>query len=258
MIFTDTHTHLYLNAFDEDREAAIKKAIEQDVKYMLLPNIDSSSVENMLHLEKKFPENCFAMMGLHPTSVKENYKEELKQVEEWFGKRNFIAIGEIGIDLYWDKTFALQQEEAFRFQIDLALEKNLPIVIHSRDSFNEIINVLKDYRHKNLKGVFHCFTGTVEQAFVAIEFGFYLGIGGVVSFKNSGLIETVSKVGLEHMLLETDSPFLAPVPFRGKRNESAYINLIANKLAEIKNINREVVAEITTQNAVNLFKFIIS
>lgn len=255
MIFTDTHTHLYLNAFDEDRELAIQNAIDQDVKYMLLPNIDSGSVDNMLKLEKLFPENCFAMMGLHPTSVKENYLEELKNVEDWFAKRDFIAVGEIGIDLYWDKTFALQQEEAFRFQIELALEKNLPIVIHSRDSFDEIVNVLDDYRNKNLKGVFHCFTGTVEQANTAIELGFYLGIGGVVTFKNSGLAETVSKVDLKHILLETDSPFLAPMPFRGKRNESAYINLIANKIAEIKQTDREFIAEITTKNAKTLFKF---
>lgn len=256
MIFTDTHTHLYLDAFDEDREAVIKNAIDQEISYMLLPNIDSKSVKPMLDLCEQFPNNCFPMMGLHPTSVKENYKEELKRIEEEFSKRDFIAVGEIGIDLYWDKTFKKQQEEVFRFQIDLALEKNIPIVIHSRESFDEIFPILDAYSGKGLTGVFHCFTGTSEQANRAIDLGFYLGIGGVLTFKNSGLNKVVENVDLKHLLLETDSPFLAPVPFRGKRNESKYINIIAAKLATIKNTDKETVARITTANAIRLFKFI--
>ena len=255
MIFTDTHTHLYLNAFDDDRANVVKKAVEQDVKYMLLPNIDSSSIDPMFELCKAFPENCFPMMGLHPTSVKENYKEELEIISGWFEKQNFIAVGEIGIDLYWDQSFQKQQEEAFRFQIDLALKNEIPIVIHSRDSFDEIFNVLEDYRGSGLKGVFHCFTGSLEQANKAIDLGFYLGIGGVLTFKNSGLDKVIAEIDLKHILLETDSPFLAPTPFRGKRNESAYINLVANRLSQIKNIDREEIAKITTQNAIDLFKF---
>ena len=255
MVFTDTHTHLYLNAFDDDRANVVKNAIEQDVKYMLLPNIDSSSIDPMFELCKAFPENCFPMMGLHPTSVKENYKEELEIISGWFEKQNFIAVGEIGIDLYWDQSFQKQQEEAFRFQIDLALKNEIPIVIHSRDSFDEIFNVLEDYRGSGLKGVFHCFTGSLEQANKAIDLGFYLGIGGVLTFKNSGLDKVIAEIDLKHILLETDSPFLAPTPFRGKRNESAYINLVANRLSQIKNIDREEIAKITTQNAIDLFKF---
>ncbi|MCB0822776.1 MAG: TatD family hydrolase [Bacteroidales bacterium] len=255
MIFTDTHTHLYLNAFDDDRANVVKNAIEQGVKYMLLPNIDSSSIDPMFELCKAFPENCFPMMGLHPTSVKENYKEELEIISGWFEKQNFIAVGEIGIDLYWDQSFQKQQEEAFRFQIDLALKNEIPIVIHSRDSFDEIFNVLEDYRGSGLKGVFHCFTGSLEQANKAIDLGFYLGIGGVLTFKNSGLDKVIAEIDLKHILLETDSPFLAPTPFRGKRNESAYINLVANRLSQIKNIDREEIAKITTQNAIDLFKF---
>ncbi|HPE55860.1 MAG TPA: TatD family hydrolase [Bacteroidales bacterium] len=255
MIFTDTHTHLYLNAFDDDRANVVKKAVEQDVKYMLLPNIDSSSIDPMFEICKAFPENCFPMMGLHPTSVKENYKEELEIISGWFEKQNFIAIGEIGIDLYWDQSFQKQQEEAFRFQIDLALKNEIPIVIHSRDSFDEIFSVLEDYRGSGLKGVFHCFTGSLEQANKAIDLGFYLGIGGVLTFKNSGLDKVIAEIDLKHILLETDSPFLAPTPFRGKRNESAYINLVANRLSQIKNIDREEIAKITTQNAIDLFKF---
>ena len=255
MIITDTHTHLYLNAFDDDRANVVKNAIEQGVKYMLLPNIDSSSIDPMFELCKAFPENCFPMMGLHPTSVKENYKEELEIISGWFEKQNFIAVGEIGIDLYWDQSFQKQQEEAFRFQIDLALKNEIPIVIHSRDSFDEIFNVLEDYRGSGLKGVFHCFTGSLEQANKAIDLGFYLGIGGVLTFKNSGLDKVIAEIDLKHILLETDSPFLAPTPFRGKRNESAYINLVANRLSQIKNIDREEIAKITTQNAIDLFKF---
>jgi TatD DNase family protein len=255
MIFTDTHTHLYLDAFNDDRDEVVRKAIEQDVTYMLLPNIDNHSAKDMLSLCQKFPDSCFPMMGLHPTSVKANYKEELEMVTEWFDREQFVAVGEIGIDLYWDKTFQKQQEEAFRFQIALALQKNLPIVIHSRESFDEIMAVLMDYKNSGIRGVFHCFTGSLEQAESAIDLGFYLGIGGVVTFKNSGLDKVMEAIDLKHILLETDAPFLAPAPFRGKRNESAYINLIANKISEVKKISKSEVADRTTQNAIDLFKF---
>jgi TatD DNase family protein len=255
MVFTDTHTHLYLNAFDDDRNDIVRKAIHQNVKYMLLPNIDSHSVAGMLQLCDAFPAHCFPMMGLHPTSVKENFTEELKSVEAWHERMHFIAVGEIGIDLYWDKTHFKEQEEAFRFQIELSIRKGIPIVIHSRDSFDEIAKILADYRGSELKGVFHCFTGTIGQARQAIEMGFYLGIGGVVTFKNSGVEQVLKEIGLEHILLETDSPFLAPVPFRGKRNESSYINLIASRISQIKNTDRAEIARITTQNAFDLFKF---
>jgi len=255
MIFTDTHTHLYLNAFDDDRAEVLQNAIDQNIKYMLLPNIDSGSVSGMLGLCNEFPRNCFPMMGLHPTSVNENYRDELNLVEDWLGKKKFCAVGEIGIDLYWDKTYIKEQEEAFRYQIDLALKYDLPIVIHSRESFDEIFTVLEDYKNTGIQGVFHCFTGTLEQAHKAIDLGFFLGIGGVVTFKNSGLDKVVNEIDLKNIILETDSPFLAPMPFRGKRNESAYINIIARKIAEIKNIEITEVAEATTGNAKNLFKF---
>ena len=256
MILTDTHTHLYLNAFDDDRHEAVQRAIDQNIKYFLLPNINSSSVHDMLKLCETFPDHCFPMMGLHPTSVKEDYEAELKRLETWFEKKKFIAVGEIGIDLYWDKSYLNQQEKAFRLQIEIALGRDLPIVIHSRDSFDVVINILEEYNNSGLKGVFHCFTGTIEQAEKVIDFGFLLGIGGVVTFKNSGLNKVVEQIDLEHLLLETDSPFLAPVPFRGKRNESAYINLITTKISEVKNISKEVIAKITTQNAIQLFNFI--
>jgi TatD DNase family protein len=255
MVLTDTHTHLYLDAFDLDRQQVIENALENGIRYMLLPNINSDSAENIINLWLQYPENCFPMMGLHPTSVKENFKEELDLVAEWHEQERFIAVGEIGIDLYWDKTFQKQQEEAFRFQIDLALKKDLPIVIHSRESFDEIVSILKENKNTGVKGVFHCFTGNIDQANLVIEMGFMLGIGGVVTFKNSGLAETISKIDLKHLLVETDSPYLAPVPFRGKRNESAYARIIAQKIADIKNTSLSEVAKITTENAIQLFKF---
>ena len=256
MFLTDTHTHLYLKEFNDDRREMIERALEQDVKAMLLPNIDSSSINDMLKLSKQFPNNCFPMMGLHPTSVKENYLEELNQIEFWLAKEKFYAIGEIGIDLYWDKTFQKDQEIAFTKQIELAKKYQLPIVIHMRDSFDEVYEIVKKYTSPELTGVFHCFTGTIEQAKKIIELNFLLGIGGVVTFKNSSLDKVVEKVDIKYLLLETDAPFLTPMPFRGKRNESAYTRLVARKIAEIKNISLEEVAEITTSNAKQLFKFI--
>ncbi len=258
MYLTDTHTHLYLDEFNSDRAETVKRAIEQDTRSMLLPNIDSSSIDNMLKLCEQFPDNCFPMMGLHPTSVKENYKEELDLVELWLEKQKFYAIGEIGIDLYWDKTFLKEQQVALVRQIELAKKYQLPIVLHMRDSFNEIYSIVKDHISDELTGVFHCFTGNPEQAHKITDMNFLLGIGGVVTFKNSGLDEVVKEIDLKHIVLETDSPFLAPVPFRGKRNESAYIKLIAKKIAEIKNTTIEEIASITTENANRLFKFIIT
>ncbi|MCF8297745.1 MAG: TatD family hydrolase [Saprospiraceae bacterium] len=253
MILADTHTHLYLDAFDKDRKIVVEKAIKTGIELMFLPNIDSSTINPMHDLCKLFPKNCFPMMGLHPGSVKENYAEELQIAEKWLKKEKYYAIGEIGIDLYWDKTFVNEQEIVFREQLDWAKKFKLPVVIHCRDSFDEIITVLNDIDCSQLNGVFHCFTGSLEQAEIVMDFGFMLGIGGVVSFKNSGLDIVVKRVPLEKILLETDSPYLTPTPFRGKRNESSYIQLIAEKIAEIKKLPIENIAEVTTKNAIEFF-----
>jgi len=253
MILIDTHTHLYLNAFDDDREAMVERAIASGVKYMFLPNIDSSSVIGMHNLCDRFPENCFPMMGLHPTSVKENFEDELKKVEEHLEKNTYWGIGETGIDLYWDKIYYREQVVAFNRQIDLALEYNLPLVIHARESFTEIFRVLENRNIHGIEGVFHCFTGTLEDAERAIKLGFMLGIGGVLTYKKSGLDEVVAALGPDHLILETDAPFLPPVPHRGKRNESAYVIHIADKLSEVLSIPATELAEITTNNAARLF-----
>lgn len=252
-MFIDTHTHLYSEEFNTDRTHIIKKAITSGVKKMYLPNIDSTSIEAMLQLENEFPENCFPMMGLHPCSVNENVESELKLVEEWLGKRKFCAVGEIGIDLYWDKTFFEQQKMAFKKQIDWALKYELPIVIHCRDAFDEIFEILNSY-NKLPKGIFHCFSGNLEQANKIISLNkFKLGIGGVVTFKNSGLDKVVEQIDMSHLVLETDSPYLAPVPFRGKRNESGYLVMIAEKVAALKNLSIAEVAEVTSNNADKIF-----
>lgn len=222
---------------------------------MLLPNIDSSSIDDMLNLCGQFPNFCFPMMGLHPTSVKENYKDELDIAKDWLGKRKFCAIGETGIDLYWDKTFIKEQQEAFNRQIELAKNYRLPIVIHMRNSFEEIFEIVKQHASPELSGVFHCFTGNLDQAKKIIDMNFMLGIGGVVTFKNSGLDKVIENIDVKHLLLETDAPFLAPVPYRGKRNESAYLQIIAHKVAQIKNKSIEEIAAVTTANAKQLFKF---
>jgi TatD DNase family protein len=253
-MFIDTHTHLYSEEFNEDRTAVINTAISNSVTKLYLPNIDSNSIDGMLQLEKEFPDNCFAMMGLHPCSVKENYLDELTIVKKWLDKRKFIAIGEIGIDLYWDKTFIAEQEIAFKKQIDWALEYNYSIVIHCRNAFDEIFTILQSYS-KLPKGIFHCFSGDVEQAqkILALK-NFKLGIGGVLTFKNSGLDKVVETISIEDIVLETDSPYLAPMPYRGKRNESSYIPLIAKKVAELKNISIEEVENVTTNNANFIFE----
>lgn len=255
MILTDTHTHLYLDAFDLDRDQAINRAIELGIRYMLLPNINSESIGPMLRICEHYPGNIFPMMGLHPTDVKADFGEELTIVETWLEKQKFYAIGEIGIDLYWDKTFIQEQKIALREQIALAKKHQLPVVLHSRDSFDEIFEVIDDTIDNNLNGVFHCFTGNRAQAEKIIGWGFKLGIGGVITFKNSGLDKVIEDIPTEHIILETDSPFLAPKPYRGKRNESAYLKLIAEKLSEIKKLDVNEIASITTKNAIDLFHF---
>ena len=254
MHLIDTHTHLFLQQFDKDRSEVIHRALEKGVQQMLLPNIDTYSIQPMLNLCKEFPNNCFPMMGLHPCDVKENYLKELIIIEEWLQKEKFVAVGEIGIDLYWDKSTLSIQEDAFRKQVELAKKYKLPIAIHVRDSFDEILAILDELNDDNLSGVFHCFTGNEVQANHIINYGdFKLGIGGVVTFKNSGLDKTLSTIPIESLILETDSPFLAPTPYRGKRNESSHVVLVAEKLAEIYGKSLEEIADITTQNAKELF-----
>jgi len=253
MMFVDTHAHLYLKEFDADRPAVVERAFQQGVEQILLPNIDSTTVEGMLALCDAFPRHCFPMMGLHPRSVREDNESELKGTEEWLGKRKFCAVGEIGMDLYWDSTHAAQQEVVLRHQIALAVRYGLPVVVHSRNAIDRIITVIRASGHNNLRGVFHCFSGTPEQAGEITSMGFMLGIGGVVTFKNSALAGVVSKMDLQHIVLETDAPYLAPAPFRAKRNESAHIPLIAGKVASLKGVAVEEVAHITTENAMKLF-----
>lgn len=254
MTFTDTHTHLYSEEFNNDRTLMIQQAIAHGVATFYLPNIDSGSIDGMLQLETQFPTHCFPMMGLHPCSVNERYQEELATVKQWLDKRRFSAVGEIGLDLYWDKTFIKEQEIAFRQQIDWALEFGYTISIHCRSAFDEIYAILCSYKRLP-KSIFHCFSGTPEQAEQIIRLqNFKLGIGGVVTFKNSGLDKVVEQIDLKHLVLETDAPYLAPVPYRGKRNESGYIPLIAEKVAAIKGISLEEVASVTTQNAREIFE----
>mgnify|MGYP005991163219 FL=1 len=252
-MITDTHTHLYSEQFDEDRNEMIQRAKDAGVSRFFIPAIDSSYTESMLELESNFKNDVFLMMGLHPTSVKENYKEELAHVKEWIDKRSFFAIGEIGIDLYWDKSFLTQQQEAFRTQIQWAKEKKLPIVIHCRDAFDEIFEVLETEKSDDLFGIFHCFTGTKEQAEKAISYNMKLGIGGVATFKNGKIDQFLNEIDIKHIVLETDSPYLAPTPFRGKRNESSYITQVVEKLALIYGLTFDEIAEITTQNSKDVF-----
>lgn len=253
MIITDTHTHLYSSQFDDDRAELIQRAIDLGVSRFFIPAIDSSYTEAMLRLEKDFKDRVFLMMGLHPTSVKENYLEELNLVKQWLDKKKFYAVGEIGIDLYWDKKYLQQQQDAFKKQIEWAKEKGLPIVIHSRESFDEIFEVLDDVKGKNLRGIFHCFTGTYQQAIQATSYNMKLGIGGVVTFKNGGLDTFLKNIDLKNIVLETDAPYLAPTPFRGKRNEPSFILEILQKLSNIYNLSSQEIAQITTQNSKEVF-----
>ncbi|MBT8221130.1 MAG: TatD family hydrolase [Bacteroidia bacterium] len=246
MEFIDTHTHIYIDKFEVDFDEMMSRAANNQISTFVLPAIDSGHTEAMMSCES---ENVHLMMGLHPCSVGSNVGEELDYVRQWLEKRSFCAIGEIGIDLYWDKTFQAEQVGAFELQIDWAIEFNLPIVIHSRNSTSEVLEVLKRKAHPQLRGIFHCFGGSVEEANAIIDLGFLLGIGGVVTFKNAGLDKTLEHISLRNIVLETDAPYLAPAPFRGKRNEPSYIKIIAEKVAEIKNVDLEEVADRTTNNA---------
>jgi TatD DNase family protein len=254
MNLIDTHTHLFSSQFDEDRNAVVQKAIDNGVSKMLLPNISSETIEAMHQLCQDFPKHCYPMMGLHPCDVKNDYLKELEIVKAQLDKGKYVAVGEIGIDLYWDKSTLDIQKKAFRQQLIWAKEYDLPVAIHIRESFDEVFEVIEEVNDEKLRGVFHCFTGTKEQGLRAIDMGFMLGIGGVVTFKNSGLDQTLSGLPLAQLILETDSPYLAPTPHRGQRNESAFIPLMAQKLADIYEMDIEEVARITTQNAKTLFK----
>lgn len=253
MIITDTHTHLYSDAFDVDRAEMIQRAIDANVTRFFIPAIDSTHTESMLQLEKDFPEHVFLMMGLHPTSVKDNYKEELRLVDDLLAKREFCAIGEIGIDLYWDRSTLEIQIEAFRHQINLAKQYQLPIVIHCREAFDEVFEVLEAEKSDDLFGVFHCFTGTLEQAHKAISYNMKLGIGGVVTFKNGKIDQFINQIDLKHIVLETDSPYLAPKPYRGKRNESSYIYKVLEKMSQLYGKSEAEIAAITTENSKTIF-----
>tara|TARA_R110002072_G_scaffold142804_1_gene288278 strand:+ start:61094 stop:61858 length:765 start_codon:yes stop_codon:yes gene_type:complete len=252
-MLTDTHTHLYSEAFDKDRKEMMNRAIEVGVKRFFVPAIDSSYTEAMYELERQFPTEVFLMMGLHPTSVKDDYKKEIELVKQAFEERSFYAVGEIGIDLYWDTSTLDIQKIAFKEQIQLAKKYKLPIVIHCRDAFDEIFDVLETEKDDDLFGIFHCFTGTLEQAKKAISYNMKLGIGGVVTFKNGKIDTFLDQIDLKHIVLETDSPYLAPVPYRGKRNESSYLQLICKKLSEIYNLSEEKIAKITTENSKDVF-----
>jgi len=253
MMLTDTHTHLYAEQFDEDRNLVLQRALELGIKRFFIPAIDSSYYERMFALEKAYPENIFLMAGLHPTHVKSDFKDELRFVKKQLDTHTFYAIGEIGMDLYWDKTYVQEQQEAFLMQISWAKERNLPIVIHCRDAFDEIFEVLDMVNDDQLFGIFHCFTGNLEQAKRIINYGFKLGIGGVVTFKNGGLDKFLAEIDLQHIVLETDAPYLAPAPFRGKRNESSYLLNILDKMKDVYKLNAEEIAEITTVNSKEIF-----
>lgn len=250
----DTHSHIYSEEFDADRDAVVQRAKEAGVRKIILPNVDSESLPRMLALEARYPDYCFAAIGLHPTSVKENYREELAVVRSELERRKYIAVGEIGIDLYWDKTFLNEQVKVFQTQIEWALEYHLPIIIHQRDSFRETMGALKPFKNSGLQGVFHSFGGSVEEAREILDFGgFVMGINGVVTFKNARLSDTMRHFSLENFILETDAPYLTPVPYRGKRNESAYLAYIGEKVADIYGISPEELSTITDKTVEKLF-----
>ncbi len=250
----DTHSHIYSTDFIHDLDEVVQRAYSNDVRKIILPNIDSSSVKNLLDLADTYPHICFPLMGLHPTSVTQDYQEELQLVEYWLKKRKFYGIGEIGIDLYWDKSFLEEQTHAFRFQLELARQYKLPVVVHVRDSFDEVYQVLTEVKDDNLTGVFHSFSGTIDQANRVTDLGFKIGVGGVVTFKKSGMDQIISQIDPSHLILETDSPYLTPVPFRGKRNESSYLVYIAQKIADLHHMAVGDIAKITTENARKLFE----
>ena len=252
-MLTDTHTHLYSEHFNEDLSLVMQRTFDSGVKRLFIPAIDSATTEAMYLLEKQYPENVFLMMGLHPTSVKSNFKQELEHVKKQFLKRQFFAVGEIGIDLFWDKSNLENQKIVFKTQIQLAKKYKLPIVIHCRDAFDEIFKILESENDDDLFGIFHCFTGTEEQANKAISFNMKLGIGGVVTFKNGKIDTFLNKIDIKNIVIETDSPYLSPVPYRGKRNESSYLPLICKRLAEIYQLSEEEISIITTQNSKDVF-----
>jgi TatD DNase family protein len=253
MLLTDTHTHQYYETDPGRRQQLMQRCFDNGVRRLFLPNVDASSIEKVFSLADAYPENCFPMLGLHPCDVKANWREELEIIHQAIPVRKIYAIGEIGIDLYWDRTTLDIQVEAFKIQINWAKELKLPIVIHCRNSFDEVYEVLQQAYDENLRGILHCFTGTAEQAGKLIDLGFYLGIGGVVTYKNSGLDKVVEQIGLQYIVLETDSPYLAPVPFRGKPNESSHLIYVAQKVADLHQIPIEKVAEITTANSGKIF-----
>lgn len=253
MILTDTHTHLYSEAFDEDRAEMMQRALDHNVQRMFVPAIDSTYTQSMLELERSYPHNVFLMMGLHPTHVKDNYTDELEHVKEMLASRSFVAIGEIGIDLYWDKSLLKEQQDAFRTQIQLAKQYQLPIVIHCRDAFDEVFEVLESEKSDDLFGIFHCFTGNLVQAKRAISYNMKLGIGGVVTFKNGKIDQFLNEIDLQHIVLETDAPYLAPKPYRGKRNETSYLTEIVSKLADIYQVTEQEIARVTTVNSKAVF-----
>jgi len=255
MILTDTHSHIYSEEYSLDQDEVLNRAIGVGVSRIFVPAIDSESFESMLRVEERYPNNVFLMMGLHPTYVKENYKDELSFVAQKLTERKFSAVGEIGIDLYWDKTFLKEQQYAFEYQIQLAKQYNLPINIHCRDAFDEVLEILEQEKSSGFKGVFHCFTGNMKQAERAIDSGMKLGIGGVVTFKNGKIDQFLRDIDVSNIVLETDAPYLAPKPFRGKRNESSYIVHIAEKVADIYGLSLQEVAEITTANSKDVFGF---
>jgi TatD DNase family protein len=250
----DTHSHIYSEDFNADIDEVVQNAYNNGVKKIVLPNIDSGSIKRLVDLSNSYPHICYPLMGLHPTSVDAEYKAELQAMEYWLDKQKFYGIGEIGIDLYWEKAFVNEQKDAFRQQVRLAKSRSLPIVVHVRNSFKEVYSIVKEEQDGSLEGIFHCFTGNEKEARKIVDLGFKLGIGGVLTFKNSDLDEVINGVDLKHLVLETDSPYLSPVPKRGQRNESSYLVYIAQKLAEVYGIQVEEVAEITTQNARNLFQ----
>lgn len=254
MRLVDTHTHLYVAQFDEDRRAVVERALSLGIDRLYLPNIDQHSIAALLALEEAYPQHCRAMMGLHPCSVGADYLDQLRIIKAWLDKRRFAAVGEIGMDLYWDKTYRKEQEDAFLQQVEWALAFDLPIVIHSRETIDLLIDLVRSVHQPNLRGIFHCFTGTKAQGEAIIDLGFYLGIGGVLTFKNAGVDQVVGQLPLDRMVLETDSPYLAPAPHRGKRNESSYLLVIAEKLAQVHGVPLAEVAEMTTRNAKAVFE----
>jgi TatD DNase family protein len=260
MKFIDTHAHIYSEQFEKDRQDMLERAFREGIEVIYMPNVDHKSIDGMLELENCYPKQCLPMMGLHPCSVGKDFEKELYLVETWLNKRHFVAVGEMGIDLYWDTTFAAQQEEAFKIQANWAAKYNIPLIIHARsknegEAMQKIISLLETLKSDKLFGILHCFTGTMTDAKRLIDLNFKLGIGGVVTYKNGGLEPIIKEIELENLVLETDCPYLAPLPHRGKRNETAFVKLVADKIATIKQIDIEVVAQKTTENAKKLFKY---